>query len=93
MAERMARWPRTSTLVAPAVNADARAEGVALAGVRILVGLLWLYNVVWKQPPEFGKTAGNGLYQFTSDAVDHPVFPPYSYVVCSAPWCSSRLAC
>lgn len=81
MAERMSRWPRVSTLVAPAGNADARVEGVALAGVRILVGLLWLYNVVWKQPPDFGKAAGNGLYQFTSDAVDHPVFPPYSYVV------------
>ncbi len=54
---------------------------VAMAGLRILVGLLWLYNVAWKQPPDFGKDSGSGLYGFTSDAVDHPVFPPYSWVV------------
>lgn len=81
MAEQMSRRPRVSTLLAPAVNADARVEGVVLAGVRILVGLLWLYNVAWKRPPDFGQDAGNGLYRFTSDAVDHPVFPPYSYLV------------
>ncbi|MEJ7705928.1 MAG: hypothetical protein WKF82_00865 [Nocardioidaceae bacterium] len=57
----MSRWPRVSTLLAPAVNADARVEGVVLAGVRILVGLLWLYNLAWKRPPDFGKDAGNGL--------------------------------
>ncbi|MBA3265890.1 MAG: hypothetical protein H0T14_05875 [Nocardioidaceae bacterium] len=67
--------------IRPAVDASPRASAAALAGLRILVGLLWLYNVSWKSPPDFGQDSGNGLYGFTRDAVDHPVFPPYSWVV------------
>lgn len=54
---------------------------MATAVLRILVGLLWIYNVAWKRPPDFGQISGNGLYGFTKDAVDHPVFAPYSWVV------------
>ena len=68
-------------LIRPAIGSSQRAGATALAGLRILVGLLWLYNVVWKRPPDFGKSRGSGLYGFTSDAVEHPVFPPYSWVV------------
>jgi len=42
---------------------------------------MWLYNVSWKRAPDFGQDAGNGLYKFTSYAVSHPVFPPYSWLV------------
>nr|WP_072688226.1 hypothetical protein [Rhodococcus marinonascens] len=42
---------------------------------------MWLYNVVWKNPPDFGRNSGSGLYEFTRAAVDHPVFPPFSWVV------------
>lgn len=42
---------------------------------------MWLYNVVWKNPPDFGRNSNSGLYEFTSAAVDHPVFPPFSWVV------------
>ena len=48
--------------------------------LRVLVGLLWLYNVVWKKP-DFGRSSGNGVYGFSRDAVEHPVFPPYSWLV------------
>jgi len=47
----------------------------------VLVGLLWLYNVAWKQPPDFGEDTGSGLFGSTADAVEHPVFPPYSWIV------------
>ena len=70
-----------SWLLRPAVDPITRGGAVALAGLRILVGALWLYNVVWKRPPDFGKAADRGLYRFTMDAVDHPVFPPYSWLV------------
>lgn len=75
--------PILSSVVRPAVDPEAgtSAGTVSLAGLRILVGLLWLYNVAWKQPPDFGKSSGNGLYGFTQDAVEHPVFPPYSWLV------------
>ena len=72
----MARW-----LVSPAVEDVPRGHALASAALRILAGLLWLYNVSWKRPPDFGRDGGSGLYGFTSDAVEHPVFPPYSWVV------------
>jgi len=68
-------------LFAPACDQVPRGQAVAAAALRVLLGLLWLYNVSWKRPPDFGQDAGNGLYKFTSYAVSHPVFPPYSWLV------------
>ncbi|MGI9084848.1 MAG: Rv1678 family membrane protein [Aeromicrobium sp.] len=68
-------------LFAPATDEVPRAQAIGAAALRVLVGLLWLYNVAWKRAPEFGEDAGNGLFKFTSAAVDHPVFPPFSWVV------------
>ena len=70
------RW-----LLAPATDDVPRYQAVGAAVLRILVGLLWLYNVAWKRAPDFGQEAGNGLFKFTSYAVEHPVFPPFSWVV------------
>lgn len=58
-----------------------RVSNMALAGLRILAGLIWLYNVVWKTPPDFGENNRSGLYRFTHFAVDHPVFPPFSWLI------------
>jgi thiosulfate dehydrogenase [quinone] large subunit len=58
-----------------------RAARAVLAAVRIAVGLMWLQNVNWKRPPDFGQAAHNGLYQFTSDAVKHPVLEPFTWLV------------
>jgi hypothetical protein len=71
----------TRWLLAPAADPVPRANAVGAAALRILVGLLWLYNVSWKNAPDFGERAGSGLFRFTSFAVSHPVFPPYSWVV------------
>ncbi len=70
-----------SWLLAPATDRVPQGQAVAAAAVRILVGLLWLYNVSWKRAPDFGQDDDNGLYHFTSFAVEYPVFPPYSWVV------------
>ncbi len=58
-----------------------RASGIGLAVLRILAGLLWLAQVWWKLPPDFGENRRTGLWFWTHLAVDHPVFPPYSWVV------------
>ncbi|MDJ0339258.1 TQO small subunit DoxD [Cryobacterium sp. PH31-O1] len=65
------------------VNAIAagRPTRVVLAAVRIAVGLMWLQNVNWKRPPDFGQASGNGLYQYTADAVKNPVLEPFSWLV------------
>lgn len=48
--------------------------------LRVALGLMWLHNVAWKVPPRFGDENA-GLYKWASQAVEHPVFPPYSWVV------------
>lgn len=58
-----------------------RASRLTLAGVRIVMGILWLTNAGWKTPPEFGRSGGRGLYRFTTFAVEHEVFAPFAFVV------------
>lgn len=69
-----------NTFLTP-VSPQARSGLIALTGLRVLVGLLWLENVVWKVPPDFGERTGRGLFFWTRLAVDHPVFKPFSWVV------------
>jgi uncharacterized membrane protein YphA (DoxX/SURF4 family) len=64
----------------PAPSENLRAQSIALTVLRVLLGLMWLYNVSWKRSPDFGKDAGNGLYKFTTYAVDYPVLAPYAWV-------------
>ncbi len=68
-------------LLAPATDEVPRSHAVSATVVRVLLGLMWAYNVAWKRAPDFGQEAGNGLYKFTKYAVDYPVFPPYSWIV------------
>ncbi len=64
----------------PAPPDNARAQSIAFTVLRVLLGLMWLYNVSWKRAPDFGKDAGKGLYKFTTYAVDYPVLAPYAWV-------------
>jgi thiosulfate dehydrogenase [quinone] large subunit len=56
-----------------------------LAVIRIATAVLWIGNVGWKIPPNFGQGASpdapRDLYQWTSYAVSDPVFGPYSWLV------------
>ncbi|MEQ6902709.1 hypothetical protein [Nocardioides sp. YIM 152588] len=70
-----------SWLLAPADDEQPRGHAAAAAFLRVLLGLMWLYNVAWKRPPGFGESTDSGLYHFTAHAVDHPVLPPYSWLV------------
>lgn len=58
-----------------------RGARIGLAVVRIAIGLLWIENVGWKTPPNFGQDSGSGLFKYTTYAVDYPVFPPFSWLV------------
>jgi uncharacterized membrane protein YphA (DoxX/SURF4 family) len=78
---------RTSSGLAPAkvalINQLDRgpASRVIIVGVRIAVALLWIQNVNWKNPPDFGRSSNSGLFEYTDDAILHPVFPPFSWLV------------
>lgn len=58
-----------------------RMARAVIAGLRITVALMWIQNVGWKLPPDFGRDQRTGLFQFTSYAVEHPVVPPFSWLV------------
>lgn len=48
------------------------------AGVlRWTAALLWLGNISWKRPPDFGRsgTACRGLCRYVQHGIDHPVLP------------------
>ncbi|MCB5275676.1 hypothetical protein BJG92_03227 [Arthrobacter sp. SO5] len=74
---------RTETAAAPAAF-ETRDGPLARSGifvVRVGVALLWIQNVAWKVPPDFGERENTGLYLFTNFAIDHPVFPPFTWFV------------
>jgi thiosulfate dehydrogenase (quinone) large subunit len=60
----------------------ARLNRALLAVVRIGVGLLWLQNVGWKTPPDFGRAdPPGGLYLSASYAVSNPVLAPFGWLM------------
>lgn len=68
-------------LLAPATEGVPGRQAIGPTVLRVLLGLMWLYNVSWKRPPDFGQDHHSGLYKYTADAVSHPVLPPYSWLV------------
>jgi thiosulfate dehydrogenase (quinone) large subunit len=59
-----------------------RMDRAVIAIVRVGVGLLWLQNVGWKTPPDFGQgEPPTGLYHSASYAVSHEVFHPYAVLM------------
>jgi uncharacterized membrane protein YphA (DoxX/SURF4 family) len=46
-------------------SAETARMQLVLAGLRILVGVIWLANLTWKLPPDFGRNDARGLlYSF-----------------------------
>jgi thiosulfate dehydrogenase [quinone] large subunit len=72
-----------SNYAAPAVPVlPSRINRAVIAAVRIAVGLLWLQNAAWKIPPNFGRgDPPDGLYLSATNAVSHPVLPPYAWLM------------
>jgi len=50
--------------------------------VRVTAGVLWLSNVSWKIPPNFGESGGKcgGFCKYLADGADHPVVPGSAWV-------------
>ncbi len=72
-----------SATVGPLVDAPGvtRVSAVMVAALRCGVALMWIQNVAWKVPPDFGRANNDGLYFWASKAVAYPVFAPYSAFV------------
>ncbi len=54
---------------------------IMIAALRVGVAMMWIQNVGWKVPPDFGRLRDNGLFFWAGQAVEYPVFPPYSAFV------------
>jgi hypothetical protein len=73
---------RSAHAVLGAASPPAEAvSGVALTALRLLVGLMWLWNVVWKVPPDSGENKKDGLYFWTRLGVDFRVFAPFRWLL------------
>jgi len=58
-----------------------RARSGTIGGVRILAGLLWLANVHWKVPGDFGENNGGGLYKYTKSGAANAPFAPFRWLL------------
>ncbi len=59
---------------------DARCRGAALGLARITVGLLWLANIHWKVPNDFGEANGGGLFKYSESVTRNSPFAPFTWI-------------
>ncbi len=52
-----------------------------IAASRILIGILWLFSLRWKLPPDFAPAAGRGLMDWLQLEVQYPAFEFYANFV------------
>lgn len=60
---------------------DTLGRRIVLASARIACGLLWMSNLHWKVPPNFGEDTGAGLYKYVVSAVENPVWGVWKWIV------------
>ena len=54
-----------------------------ISASRILIGILWLFSLRWKLPPDFMPAAGRGLMDWLALEVQYPAFAIYGDFVSS----------
>ncbi|GAB3651132.1 TQO small subunit DoxD [Glycomyces tarimensis] len=53
-----------------------------IAAVRVGVALMWIDNVSWKVPPDFGRgEEPSTLYRWTLNAVEYEVLAPWAWFI------------
>ena len=57
------------------------AQGYTIGGIRILAGLMWLANLHWKVPTDFGEGNGGGLYKYIAAGADNAPFAPFRWAL------------
>jgi len=55
----------------------------ALAILRIVYGILWLQQAMWKVPPDFGLARGDGLYYWTQQMAQYSILALHKFFVTS----------
>ena len=65
------------------MNWKSKAPLWPIAAGRILIGILWLFSLRWKLPPDFAPAAGRGLLDWLQLEVQYPAFDFYASFVSS----------
>jgi uncharacterized membrane protein YphA (DoxX/SURF4 family) len=65
------------------VNLEERTALWPISASRILIGILWLFSLRWKLPPDFVPAAGKGLMDWLELEAKHPAFAFYGDFVSS----------
>lgn len=72
----------TAEQPSPATLAPNRPSAWLIAGARVGVAFMWIDNVSWKRPPDFGEgDPPRMLYRWTLNGVEHEVFAPWSWFI------------
>ncbi len=58
---------------------DEKTRGLILGLCRIGVGLMWLANIHWKVPTDFGETNQGGLYKYSASVLRNSTFAPFKW--------------
>ena len=65
------------------MNLEERTALWPISASRILIGILWLFSLRWKLPPDFMPVAGKGLMDWLELEVQYPAFAFYGALVSS----------
>jgi thiosulfate dehydrogenase [quinone] large subunit len=78
---RLRKWFKNDALVierrGEILNLRERTVLWPLAVSRLLIGILWLFSLRWKLPPDFMPAAGRGLMDWLELEVQYPAFAFY----------------
>ena len=85
-AKRLGNFPadhRVSGRVEPMnrEHISSRLQLGTIGGVRILAGLMWLANLHWKVPTDFGESNGGGLYKYIAAGAQNAPLAPYRWAL------------
>jgi thiosulfate dehydrogenase (quinone) large subunit len=58
---------------------DEKVRGLILGLCRIGVGLMWLANIHWKVPTDFGEANQGGLYKYSASVLRHSTLAPFKW--------------
>ena len=53
-----------------------RAPGLPLGIARIVFGVLWYQQLLWKAPPDFGRESNSGLWYWMNVMAEQSIWPP-----------------
>jgi hypothetical protein len=56
-------------------------QGLTIGAVRILAGLMWLANLHWKVPTDFGEKNGGGLFKYVAAGAENAPFAPFRWAL------------